>query len=147
MRSSARRVASFIIQQGWRDLAPFQPDPPLEIGQSCLQLLLAHGAKIDTAKGDDASLVLATQRGDAVMVSLLLRSGAGPDQTDATGHTALWRAACRDDVAVTALLLAAGANVNAAPADGITPIACAAARGNDAARGSIAARGLKQAHE
>ncbi|MBK6350530.1 MAG: ankyrin repeat domain-containing protein [Proteobacteria bacterium] len=97
------------------------------------QLLLAHGAKADTGKGDDASLVLATQRGDAAMVSLLLRSGASPETTDATGYTALWHAACRDDAAVLALLLGAGANVNAAAADGVTPIACAAARGNDAA--------------
>ncbi len=80
-----------------------------------VQMLLGHGAKVDTGKGDDAPLILATLRGDAATVSLLLRSGAGPEVTDATGHTALWHAACRDDTAVLALLLDVGANVMQPP--------------------------------
>jgi ankyrin repeat protein len=74
--------------------------------------LIAAGADVDRQSDDRgySPLMDAAQKGDPVMLSLLLSAGAKPDLRSKDGQTALIICAGRGDVAMSKLLIEAGAD-------------------------------------
>jgi ankyrin repeat protein len=80
------------------------------------------------------SLLLASLRGHADVVKLLLAAGANANAMIDDGATSLFLASEGGYGDVVKLLLAAGANVNAALKDGTTPLMVASRRHPDVAQ-------------
>ena len=78
--------------------------------------LLAAGANVKATTRDGAitPLMMACRNGSAPMIELLLKAGANPNSSTATGTTALMMAASSGSADAVKLLLDHGANVNAA---------------------------------
>jgi ankyrin repeat protein len=74
-------------------------------------------------------LLRAAASGNLELVDQLLRSGAGTEQTDARGRTALLVATLRADLPMVRRLLAAGARADVADEDGDTALAAARRQG------------------
>jgi ankyrin repeat protein len=74
------------------------------------------------AHGETSSLVTAAGAGNSDEVVRLLRTGADPDETDATGNTAMHVAAGDGRVAIVKALLDAGADRSALDNDGATAL-------------------------
>lgn len=95
-----------------------------------LAVLVTVGA--GGAAGSELPLVEAARNADREAVRALLKQGAGVNQADADGTTALHWASYRDDVESAGLLLRAGAKVNAANDLGATPLWTASLNGSAA---------------
>ncbi len=97
-----------------------------------VRALLAAGAdpnilaaRADPNKRDGygyAPLSLAAERGDMVLVKLLLEYKAMPNLADVTGETPFFHAVDKKRVKISKLLLAAGADPNKANNGGVTPL-------------------------
>ncbi|GIW72495.1 MAG: hypothetical protein KatS3mg102_2037 [Planctomycetota bacterium] len=97
--------------------------------ERCLELLLAHGARLQSAAGRTALLEAAWQ-GRGGVVQRLLARGVDPDARGSAGETALHRAALQGHAEVVRQLLAAGADPEAADGDGRPPLLVAVASGH-----------------
>jgi ankyrin repeat protein len=81
--------------------------------------------------GKNTPLHLASQYGQLAVAELLIKSGASPNLTNRTGHTALHHAAMRDQRQLAELLMLHNANVNAfSPPFNATPADSALAGGH-----------------
>ena len=100
--------------------------------QAKVQLLLAHGADVNTQskQGRTPLLIAAGTNGNSNTVRMLLEKGANPAAADNTGATPLQMAAMAGDTASIRLLLAAKAPADQAAKDGTTPLLNAATNGN-----------------
>ena len=83
--------------------------------------------------GGGTPLLRAVERGDTVMVELLLSRGADPDVgcSCTGGENPVWVAAAQHDANVLALLLSRGADPNRPAFAGLTPLDVATVRGYD----------------
>jgi predicted Ser/Thr protein kinase len=79
----------------------------------------------------DESFNRAVEDGDTGAVDLFLAAGMSPDAADASGRTALVRAASRGRDQISRKLLGGGANVNAADGDGSTALMEASLNGHN----------------
>jgi uncharacterized protein len=73
-------------------------------------------------KNENATLMMASQRGDLSQVQRLLREGAQVNQRNSDGQTALHYAVQCKNVLVVQTLIQAGADVNARRAGNVTPL-------------------------
>ncbi len=90
-------------------------------------LLLEGGADVEDSRFGSVPLAIATERGDAAIVSLLLRHGASVDAVDAaTKRSALHVAASLGRSEIIKMLLEAGADIEAREEESCTPIWIAA---------------------
>jgi ankyrin repeat protein len=102
------------------------------VGRStnAVRLLLEHGVSAETINknsvGGGTPLTVASEKGDAEIVNILIARGAVIDQRTDTGSTALLKAAHCGKVAVVKMLLDKGASVNAANDLGQTALMLAA---------------------
>ena len=95
-----------------------------------VQLLLAHGANVNTTRGDLTPLMWAVASGTPILyssehvltVQILLDKGADINLTTRHGWTALMYAAWNGDAAVTHLLLDRGADLNVKDRQGRTAL-------------------------
>lgn len=102
-----------------------------ESGEAVIRLLLANGAMVrdeaEPAKGRPLMLTRAVRQNLAPdIIELLVKAGAGVNQADLKGYTALMAAAARGSGAETVrVLLKAGAEVNRTSEDGATALMAA----------------------
>ncbi len=88
--------------------------------EGAVRALLAAGARPDTA-ASAPPLVEATTHGFVDLIVLLLKAGAGVDEADDSGATALWIAAAAGFADIARKLVDAGADRTLADLDGVTP--------------------------
>lgn len=102
--------------------------------RSVIGALLKSGARPDSIddKGYTA-LMLASARGDEVVVNMLLNHHANADLAAVSGATSLMLACEGENTSVIRVLIAHGARVDATNSDGDTALHYAAQRGNGAA--------------
>ncbi|MBB6050670.1 ankyrin repeat domain-containing protein [Armatimonas rosea] len=83
-----------------------------EDGRAALELLIAHGARVNqtTGVGGMTPLHMAARRGTVALAEALLGAGATPDARDTKGETPLRRAVNCGHEGIVRLLLAHGAN-------------------------------------
>ena len=83
------------------------------------ELLDATPTLVNAARADGLTpLMLAVQKEDLPMVSLLLRKGAGVNAQDKEGRTSLHWAAVQGNLPITDLLLGKGAELDTKDAEG-----------------------------
>src|SRR5438034_6063062 len=75
-----------------------------------------------TKKDKNATLMMASARGDLSRVQQLLREGAQVNQRDSNGQAAIHHAAQSKNVLVVQALIQAGADVNARTVGNVTPL-------------------------
>ncbi|MDR1684642.1 MAG: ankyrin repeat domain-containing protein, partial [Elusimicrobiota bacterium] len=89
-------------------------------------------------------LVLAAQKNNAELVSLLLERGASPNFGEVgSGETALMKAARHGNVEIINMLLFANADLNAVSKRGVTPLTSAVANGSQALVDFLLTRGAR----
>lgn len=100
-------------------------------GHQVANLLLEHGAKVNTSGGGFWTPLHYASDGEECieMVATLIRQGAEIDAPDNQGRTPLHMACRRGSATVTRALLEAGADPDEADRDGRTPVHYAAAKG------------------
>jgi ankyrin repeat protein len=108
------------------------------------KMLIAAGAnvKVTTREGAITPLFMAANNGNAAIIEVLLKAGAGANSVKANGTTVLMLAASSGNPEATKILLDHGANVNAKESvHGQTALMFAAALNRDAAVRVLLAHG------
>jgi ankyrin repeat protein len=93
------------------------------------KLLIAHGASVNDSAPTGSALNNAVSRGWDDMVTLLLESGADPNQRDARDNTPLGLAVSAGHQEIAAMLIKEGADLTASTF-GLTPLMFAASSGD-----------------
>ncbi|RDL30330.1 Uncharacterized protein BP5553_10208 [Venustampulla echinocandica] len=119
-RGDFKIVEGLLLQGADPDIQPYSSSPAIYDAAankhpSVVDLLLRHGAKVDTKP---STTHLVASQGDVQTLAILLKYGADPNHKDWTGSSSLFDAAGRGDVLVLKLLLAYGADPNYANTGG-----------------------------
>lgn len=90
------------------------------------KLCKLHNQYLSTHFSSITPLLLASEKGDAKIVEILLRFDANPNMANIQMKTPLWCASLNRHVKIVAILLSAGANPNIVDQAGQTALYCAA---------------------
>ena len=88
----------------------------------CIEWLISHGAKLNEANTDIATLLHAADDGSVGQVVAMLTAGINVDSQDYDGRSALHLAACAGHVEVVKTLIAQGANASLSDRWGSRPV-------------------------